>query len=416
MKPLPTALSVFVLSLAWAHGQVPLCTDQGVAGGPHLPAGHGLGAGQIPDCRKAGNTTTFTLKAPTVIHWDRFSVGPGETIRYEFPGVQNRVVLNRDLSGGRTRIEGNIFAQGRFILIKPNGSLQVRPGATIEADEGVLLSTLEVSDQQTLLDGGTVEFTGDGSSFIDNEGTIRANGGDVVLVSGSINNKIGGRLLAPAGSVRLGAGTRIRLADTNEPRIGVLEGGANTISNSGLIEARDVVEATAFAANAVPDGQRDPVILNSGIIRVTGANGRVFLQAPPGGGQILNDPNGVIEAPQPIAIEGTLVSEGTLIIPDDGGNPGSASGSRQFPRLSSGGLVTAPNANFQLSRLSVNLLNGIAQDGNTTSSDASRKPTSITVRGSGSANGQASPKKPASTNGKKIILRRGAFFGKKTSG
>ena len=82
----------------------------------------------------------------------------------------------------------------------------------------------------------------------------------MILISGSVNNFASGQILAPSGNIHIGAGTRIRLAAAGEPRITVIEGApTSNILNEGTISAAGAIDLAAFAADPVPDDQRNPV-------------------------------------------------------------------------------------------------------------------------------------------------------------
>jgi filamentous hemagglutinin family protein len=388
-------------SLSGAGGQS-LCDDFSV------PAAH---LGNVESCVfDPAGTTTVNLNAPAILHWDRgFRIDPGQRLRFQFNNADiGSAVLNRDLGGGDSIIRGGLSSNGRVMLLNPGNLISIQNGAAIDADGGFLASTLEVSDEEALLRGDPVEFRGSGGagSAIDNRGTIHSSGGDVILISGSVNNFRDGEVTAPSGSVRIAAGTRVFFGDDIE----VLDGdGSNIVSNLGSIRARNVV---GIAAHSRPneDGTSPIVIDNSGSITTTaGIDGRVFLRAA-GDGQVLNSDLGSIETGLVEVNANAFVSTGEVLELDDGSNPAAPSGSRQFPNLASGTLSSAPTDDFRLSRLSFSHLNGLESKSKKPTVKTSARPSSkVAVRGASSTTRKP---KPAP---KKILLRRGSFFGKKTS-
>ena len=372
-----------------------------------MPAVH---IGNVESCvfDSLSGTSTVNFNSPAILNWRRgFNIRPGQHLRFSFnDAAAGGAVLNRDLTRGFTNIFGRVSSNGRVVLIKPGGTISIQAGAVIEADGGFLASTLQVSDEAALLRGDAVDFQGPGSqtSAIENRGTVRSANGNVVLISGSVNNIApGGRLLAPNGSVRIGAGTHVSLFGD---RIEVIAGnGANPIINSGEIRGHDAVEI-----ESAPGGGSD-AITNDGNIRTTANGSRVFLRARDGGG-IVNAVNGLIETDAFTVEAASFRSEGQIVLPDDGSNPAAPSGSRQFPRLSDGGLASTPTSDFRLSRLSFSHLNGLESKTKPTAKPTVRLAPTVAVRGA--ANADTSAKKPA-PKPKKIILRRGSFFGKKTS-
>lgn len=378
----------------------------------HVPAAH---IGNVQGCLFDGNnTTTITFNAPAILLWERgFRIDAGQNLRFAFPGIGAGAVLNRDLSGGNSNIAGTITSDGRVLLINPGGDIAIQGGALIDTDGGFLASTLDTADDEALLAGRDAEFQGNAFSAIDNRGTVSSSGGDIVLISGSINNFASGQLLATSGSVHLGAGTRIRLAAAGEPRITVLEGEPfHSISNQGTISANSTIDLSAFTPGPVPDGQRNPSVSNHGVIRTTSPGGRVFLRALPGNGQVLNSAGGEINT-MLIAIDGALINEGAIIGPDDGANPGAPTGTRQIPRLTTGALTQTANSDFRLSRLSFSHLNGL-ESKTTKSPKPTKKKAALLASNTRGTSDQAKKKTQPTATGKKIVLRRGTFFGKKT--
>ena len=379
----------------------------------HVPPAH---IGNVQGCVfGANNTTTITFNAPTILNWDRgFRVNPGQHLRFDFGNMQNGAVLNRDLSGAFSNIAGTVSSNGRVMLINPSG-IAIQSTGIIEADRGFLGSTLDTQDDESLLAGGDAEFRGDRFSLLENRGRIRSSDGDVLLFSGTVNNYASGEILAPTGSIYLAAGTHVRMAAAGEPRIMVLDGPTqHIITNLGTIEAAREIDLSAFTPNPVPVGQRNPSVINRGMIRTTAADGRVFLRAAPGGGQILNAETGVIESTL-ITIEGGLINQGTLLDRDDGANPGAPTGTRQFPRLTTSALTQTPRSDFRISRLSFSHLNGLEAETRKKSKRSVRTKTTIAAN-TATTRGPADEEKrrTSPSSGKKIVLRRGAFFGKRS--
>ena len=384
----------------------------------HVPAAH---IGNVESCVFDGvNTTTITFNAPAILHWDRgFRVNAGQNLRFEFPGLTSGAVLNRDRSGKFSNIAGEVSSNGRVILINPNNDIVIQSTGLIDADGGFLASTLDTQDDEALLAGGGASFQGSGFGTIENRGgVIRSSGGDIVLIAGSIRNGLGGEILAPSGEVHAGAGSRMRLAPVGESRITDIEGTErHDITNDGMIQAGHVINLSSMTASQIPVGENDATINNRGTIRTELPNGRVFLTASRGMRPILNSPGATINTTLFVA-DGMLTNEGAIILPDDGSNPGAPTGTRQFPRLANGGLTDAATSDFRLSRLSFSHLNGLESktakkprsNRNKTATLAANT-TATTTRGTGEGRKK---KANSATSGKKIVLRRGSFFGKAT--
>ena len=393
------ALALALVGIATANAQS-LCDDF------HVPAAH---IGHVESCVFDGSTmTTITFSAPTILEWRRgFRIGRNQHLRFAFPGIDNGAVLNRDVSGGFSNIGGTVSSDGRVLLVNPGGHIAIQPGALIDADGGFLASTLDTADDDALLAGAGGLFQGNPDSRIDNWGTIRSTGGDVILISGNVNNFASGRIAAPSGSVHAGAGRIVRLFDAGEPRIMVEDGNPiHFITNSGDIEAANAIGFNAFVGD---NTTADSAIQNLGRIRATSPGGRVFLRAP--GGTVRNSDSGVIDAGV-VAVIGGFTNEGIMLNRDDGANPGPPTATRQFTRLTSSNLSQIPNNDFRLLRASFSHVNGLESTVVRKAKPVARTSTRVSATTTRGTAGTA--KKKTTPSGKKIVARRSAFFGKRS--
>lgn len=213
-----------------------------------------------------------------IINWGDFSIGLDEATQFLQPG-STAAVLNRVTGGNASALEGLLQANGRVFLINPNGIL-VGPNARIDT-AGFLASTLDLSDEN-FLGGGDLFFSGSSPAAIVNLGAISASEGDVFLIANQVSNQ--GNLSAPNGTVGLGAGTEILLAESGNERMFVRGGvgGAVGVDNAGAIEAQvsELKAGGSIYATA---------IRNSGRVRATSVHregGRIMLKAD--GGAISN--------------------------------------------------------------------------------------------------------------------------------
>src|SRR5690606_33720447 len=116
----------------------------------------------------AGTLTIQQATARAVLHWDDFSIGAGEVVRFVQPDAAS-ATLNRVLGGNPSSLLGSLEANGRVFLINPNGVLVGR-GARIDA-AGFLASTLNVTNEQFLA-GGELVFSGESTAAVQNLGAI----------------------------------------------------------------------------------------------------------------------------------------------------------------------------------------------------------------------------------------------------
>ena len=134
----------------------------------------------------AGATTTIQQSTDrAVIHWQGFSIAPGETTSFVQPAASS-VVLNRVTSGNASQLMGTLQANGQVYLLNPNG-IFIGNGAVI--DVGSFLATTHHTDEDAFMRGGELTFTGPSTAGIRNEGKVRANGGDVYLLARKVENE-----------------------------------------------------------------------------------------------------------------------------------------------------------------------------------------------------------------------------------
>ncbi|HEY8608061.1 MAG TPA: filamentous hemagglutinin N-terminal domain-containing protein [Noviherbaspirillum sp.] len=196
------------------------------------------------------------------IDWQSFSVGAGKTVQFVQPSAE-AIALNRVLGGDPSVIRGTINANGRIVLLNPNGIL-FGPTSKVEV-ASLLASTLKMSNEDFM--AGNFRLEGDSTSAVINQGSIRAaDGGFVALVAGKIENV--GDISVRGGEVLMGAGRKVRLDLGGPARIEVDEAVIDGyIRNGGLIRAEGgKVVLTIKAAGELAS----LAINNEGIIEATG--------------------------------------------------------------------------------------------------------------------------------------------------
>jgi filamentous hemagglutinin family protein len=247
------------------------------------PVGASVVNGAV-NMQTTGNTLAITVSDRSIINWQGFSIGAGETTQFIQP-TANASVLNRVTSGDASQIMGALQANGQVYLINPNGVF-IGNGATINVGS-FLASTANVTDE-SFVRGGNLTFAEATGAGIVNRGTITANHGDVFLLAKTVENS--GTIQAAQGTVGLMAGTQFFLKKDETGAVKVKlaassEGSATGVgvANSGTIEA--------LQAQLEAQGNVYALAINqSGIIRATGvsrdASGTIVLSAP--GGMIRN--------------------------------------------------------------------------------------------------------------------------------
>lgn len=230
------------------------------------------GAGAIS---AAGSSMTITQASQKlIIDWQGFGIGAGESVQFLQPGA-NAVALNRVLGNNASAIYGSLSANGQVFLTNPNGILF---GATAQVDVGGLVaSTLAIRNEDFL--AGHYVFSGDDGGGITNQGRLQAaDGGVIALLAPEVRND--GVIVAKAGGIALGAGTRIRLELADGLRMEVEESALEAvIENHQAVRAEGgVILLSATARQALLAG----MINNTGVIEagsVTDEGGVIRLTA-----------------------------------------------------------------------------------------------------------------------------------------
>lgn len=187
MKPLSVLRAFFAIALpaaAWAQ-----------AG---LPTGANVVAGSATFANTANSMTVNTGSQRTVINYNTFSVGAGNSVIFNQPS-SNSATLNRVLGGEGSAILGSVSSNGQIFLVNPNG-IFVGAGGSFSGSSAYL-STGNISDANFL--GGNIRFDPPppGSTIrvdgrIDATELIRFNA-DLVGVNGVLN------MTSPGGSIIL---------------------------------------------------------------------------------------------------------------------------------------------------------------------------------------------------------------------
>jgi filamentous hemagglutinin family protein len=271
------------VSLAWAQ---PVSVSSPVSVAPvasALPTGGQVaqGAASISQAGQAMSITQSTAKA--VINWQSFDIGSGAQVNVLQPNSQS-VLLNRVLSDNPTQIFGQLNANGQVVLVNPRGIVVGSDGSVNTS--GFTASTLNISDADFMQ--GRYRFVGDGSKGeVLNQGTIRtAPGGYVALLGASVSNE--GQIIAPQGSVALGAGDRISvpLGSTGKIKLELSPASINaSVANrkGGVIVAEGgqvYLQASAVGgalASVQQSGQIDTSGAQAGDVHLLADNGRIVV-------------------------------------------------------------------------------------------------------------------------------------------
>jgi filamentous hemagglutinin family protein len=168
------------------------------------PAGANVTGGAATVTGQGTSSVTIDQSSDRAfIEWNSFSIAKGESVRFNQPSVSS-VTANKVVGVAPSEILGSLSANGRLILINPNG-IFFGQGSTVDA-AGLIATTLDL-DKDSFLGGGQLRFSSsaDISASVVNEGTLTiADAGLGALVAPHVRNS--GALVAGLGTAVLASG------------------------------------------------------------------------------------------------------------------------------------------------------------------------------------------------------------------
>lgn len=173
------------------------------------------------------------------IDWSGFDIANDERVTFRQPD-KDSVALNRVVGDAASVIDGTLSGNGHVYVINPNGVLF---GKNASVDVGSLVaSTARISDSDMTnfanADGITMAIPEDSSAKVINAGTIRAEGGLVVLHAAEVENS--GTITNPEGTTALAAARNLSLSADTAGKINFTVDGALAKAkalNSGVLKA-----------------------------------------------------------------------------------------------------------------------------------------------------------------------------------
>lgn len=321
MKPISVLRALFAIALpaaAWAQTS--------------LPTGANAVAGPATVATTGNSMTVTTASQRTIINYDTFNVGAGNSVRFDQPS-SGSATLNRVLGGEGSTILGSVSSNGQIFLVNPNG-IFVGTGGSFSGSS-VYLSTGNISNSDFL--GGNIRFDPppSGSTIrvegsIDATDVIRFNADRIIVDDVGVLNSHGGSIIIDAETMTVGLPS---LAAT-PPAPSTLplppSGGTVTINGSGTGGSLSLSGGTGAVLKT------PPVVISgsatfattSTVLTVTNSNGAIidwsrfsidanrsinFVQ-PGASSAVLNSVTG-----DPAAILGRLASNGKVFLVNPAG-------------------------------------------------------------------------------------------------
>ena len=254
------------------------------------PQGGTVRAGSATIAVAPGRTDINQTSDRAIIDWRGFSIGAGELTRFNQPS-STAATLNRVTGGDPSQILGQLSANGRILLINPNGVLF---GAGSRVDiAGLIATTANLSNDDFM--ARRLNFalpSGQPTASVVNRGTITVkDGGLVALVAPGVSNE--GTIQARLGRVSLVAADRF------------------TVDFHGDQLIRFALDDKVARAVVAPDGvPLTAAVSNAG--RIVAEGGTVQMSANVARGVLdrVIDMSGVVEARAARQVGGTIVLDG----------------------------------------------------------------------------------------------------------
>jgi filamentous hemagglutinin family protein len=234
-----------------------------------LPTGGAVVSGNVNIASNAATMNINQASSKSIINWSTYNIGSAATVNYNF-AQSGSSSLNRVLSNNPSEIYGRLNANGKVILVNPNG-IVFGSGSSVNVGS-IVATTMNIKDADYL--DGKMVFTRDGSiGKVLNEGTITAEDrGYIALLAPEVVNN--GVIKATMGTISLAAGDKVELTlDGSGLKTIIVE--PSTIQT--LIENKSLISAGggniylgAKQASALLDTVMN--LKNSGIIEATAMN------------------------------------------------------------------------------------------------------------------------------------------------
>lgn len=204
-----------------------------------MPQGEVIRSGKGEITRQDKDMTVNQDSKRLAIDWSGFDIANDERVTFRQPD-KDSVALNRVVGDAASVIDGTLSGNGHVYVINPNGVLF---GKNASVDVGSLVaSTARISDSDMAnfanADGITMAIPEDSSAKVINAGTIRAEGGLVVLHAAEVENS--GTITNPEGTTALAAARNLSLSADTAGKINFTVDGALAKAkalNSGTLKA-----------------------------------------------------------------------------------------------------------------------------------------------------------------------------------
>ncbi|MFN8611542.1 MAG: filamentous hemagglutinin N-terminal domain-containing protein [Vulcanimicrobiota bacterium] len=244
-----------------------------------LPEGGQVIQGNLQMSQPGANILQILQSSPTgIINWNSFSIDAHQLVQFLQPNSA-AAVLNRVVGQDPSQILGQLQANGRVLLINPNGIL-FGPGSVVDTGS-FLASTLSLTDADFLQ--GRYNLQWDPNTpmrAVVNQGEIRVSDqGFLALVSPLVDNQ--GMLVAQGGQVVLGATRQASLTVDARGLLSVVmadgfHGQSSGPAQTVLLSQNQMSDALSHVVSL--SGQADAIVQTPEGFRLSGAEGILLNQ------------------------------------------------------------------------------------------------------------------------------------------
>jgi filamentous hemagglutinin family protein len=219
-----------------------------------IPANIPVGAASIT-VNGAGDKMNIVQSTDrVVINWNSFNIGADATVQFYQPDVNSLAVNKVSDDGQFSRIDGKLKANGKLIILDPNGIIF---GANSITNVGsIIASTGDIDNNQIDSTATILDIISLQDASVENHGRINASdSGLTALIAPTVKNS--GVIKATLGKVALASGRSTATVDLYGDGLVELalldEAGKTKVENSGTVKGKTVL-MTASAAKKIVDG------------------------------------------------------------------------------------------------------------------------------------------------------------------
>jgi filamentous hemagglutinin family protein len=233
-----------------------------------------FGGGSI---NTSGNKVTITQTGTDkgIINWSTFNIDTGQTTEFKQKN-SNSISLNRIGDTNPSSIQGTLKANGKVILINPNG---IAFGSNASVDvQGLIATTAGISDDDFKNSTGSYNFniaSPNSSAAVTNQSNNISikNNGLLAFVAPSVENS--GTITANTGKVSLAGGDTFTIDLNGDGLVQLAVGSSNTdtnVTNTGNIYASGgtVQISTQTASNVVDNLINMDGVVEAKTVKVSG--------------------------------------------------------------------------------------------------------------------------------------------------